>query len=258
MNPLRNLASAIFIVLLTINAKSENPCGTMFPVNDTTNWGVGFIRADINETFGGIEAKTSHHCTIGKSEIIFNNDNKLKIDPHDFVYLGYYSTFLYKVFEVRDTKYKICINSIEGGIWVEFDDLAQIGLAFDTYVSFIGQYKNVAAFSNYEKVGRHLYMGINLLSSCLYLRSEPSKEGKIITCLTNNLRQESNPGNTHIEIQNVNDGWAHIIARIYIFDGNDNDNPDGCPSTVIKEYSGFVKIIGKNGIPNIWYATTSY
>jgi hypothetical protein len=101
-------------------------------------------------------------------------------------------------------------------------------------------------------------MGINLLSSCLYLRNEPSIEGKIITCLKSNQQQENNPTTTHIEIQNINNGWAYIIARIYIFDDNDEENPDGCASTVIKDYKGFVKVIGKNGIPNIWYSTTSY
>ena len=79
-----------------------------------------------------------------------------------------------------------------------------------------------------------------------------------IRFLKNNLELDSNSTTTHIEIQGVSNGWAYIIARLYIFDGNDFDNPDGCAATVIKEYTGYVKIIGKYGIPNIWYAHTSY
>lgn len=251
-------AFTIVIIVLTINAKSENPCGVMIPVNDTTTWGIGFIRANIKETFRGFLSNAKEECFIGNSEIFFALDNRPKINNLDFVYLGGYSTILYKVYQIKDTKYNICANSIKGGVWVEFDDLSKNGLDFETYVSFIGKYKNSIGFNANEKVGRHVNMGVNLFSSCLYLRDAPTTEGKIITCLKNNLQEDSNRTTTHIEVQEVIDGWAYIIARIYIFDGNENSNPDGCAATVIKEFTGYVKIIGKKGIPNIWYTTSSY
>lgn len=258
MKNLRTTILAMILAFLISSVKSENPCGVMFPVKDTTNWGIGFIKANIKATIKGFQTNTDQKCYIGNGEIVFNNETRTKISELDFVYLGGYSTSLYKVFQVKDTKYNICANSIKGGVWVEFDDLSKDGLAFETYTSFIAKNKNIIDYYNNEKVGWHVKMGVNLNSSCLNLRDYPSIDGKIITCLKNNLDLGSNSTTTHIEIQGVNNGWAYIIARLYIFDGNDFDNPDGCASTVIKEYKGYVKIIGKNGIPNIWYAQTSY
>ena len=256
MKNLRTTIVAIIIAFLISSVKSENPCGVMFPVKDTTNWGIGFIKANIKVKFKGFQTNTNQKCYIGNGEIVFNNDTRPKISELDFVYLGGYSTSIYKVFQVKDTKYNICANSIKGGVWVEFDDLAKDGLSFETYISFIAKNKNIIDYYSNERVGWHVKMGVNLISSCLNLRDQPSIDGKIITCLKNNLELDSNYTTTHIEIQGVTNGWAYIIARLYIFDGNDFDNPDGCATTVIKEYTGYVKIIGKNGIPNIWYAQT--
>jgi hypothetical protein len=171
------LAIALIIIVLTINAKSENPCGVMIPVNDTTNWGIGFIKANIKETFRGFLSNTKQECFIGNSVIVCGVDNKPEINHSDYVYLGGYWTVLYKVYQIKDTKYNICANSIKGGVWVEFDDLSKNGFEFETYVSFIGKYKNSIVFNANEKVGRHVNMGVNLFSSCLYLRDEPTTEG---------------------------------------------------------------------------------
>lgn len=230
----------------------------MTPVNDTTSWGIGFIRANVKGTFRGFLSSTDQVCYIGNGKIAHDNETRPKIVQTDYVFLCDYSTLLYKVYQINGTRYNICANSIAGGVWVEFNDLSKSGLAFDTYVSYMGKNKNMFENNPNEKVGIHINMGVNLLASCLNLRDQPSTEGKIITCLQNNLDDKPNFATTHLVIQEVIDGWARVMARIYIFDGNEADNPDSCAATVIKEYYGYVKVIGKNGIPNIWYATNAY
>ena len=49
---------------------------------------------------------------------------------------------------------------------------------------------------------------------------------------------------THLQIQEVKDGWAYVIARILIYDKEKADHPDECATLVVREYQGYVKIIG--------------
>lgn len=246
------------IILFAITVKSENPCGIMYPSHDTTNWGIGFIRIPINKIVAlkGLTVKSGKECYVGNGEIRSFQEKIQKIDQNDFVYLGGYDYMLIKVYQIKDTKYRICAKTIDGGVWVEYDELASEDFMFTTYLAFLTKTKN---FINYYGRGNspsHINIGINLINSCLNLRSFPSTDSTIITCLKNN---ESNGRKiTHIELLEIRNGWARAIARESVFNGAENSNAEGCSFKVVNEYEGYFKVMVDNGRPNIWYTVSSY
>jgi hypothetical protein len=258
MSPFRKLSILVFISILTTSAYSENPCGVMIPCSDTTNWGLGCIKMNFKDIIKGSTVIGNKECYVGNGEIVLNSVIKSAIVPLDYLFFCDYSTILLKVLEINNTKYKICTQTVEGGIWVEFDEFSAKSLQFVTYISMIEKFKNFIPYNTYEKTVRNVNVGVNLYNSCLNLRNEPNTSGEIIACLKNNLGEDPQHTTTHLQIQEVKDGWAYVIARILIYDTEKADHPDECATLVVREYQGYVKIIGKNGIPNIWYATSSY
>jgi hypothetical protein len=257
MKNIKSIIGLVIISLLFINAKSENPCGVMTPNSDTSSWGIGFIRLNSKVQIKGL-TQDNKECLVGNGLIILENTVKASIENADFIYLADVNTVLLKVREVINNKYRIGTNSIKGGVWIELKELQTISLNFETYCSFIQKYKNIIRLDNNDKKGRHINMGVNLLKSCLYLRDEPNVDGKIITCIQNNLHDDPKHTTTHLEIQKVVNGWAQVKVRIYVYDEEKDPQPDECAITLIKEYLGYVKVIGNKGIPNIWYAISAY
>lgn len=239
----------------SISLIAENPCAIMFPVTDTSTWGVGFIRikSDRISSIKGLIASSSETCYISDWELRYNNQKK-NIDSKDFVPIGFHADILLKVFAVSDTKYKVCENSIKGGIWLDFDDFTIKGFKFDTYYSLISHSK-----SNYSAYGKgnfgHWNVGVNFSYDCLKLMSEPNTSSAVVSCLKCNNRADFGKI-THIEILSVSNGWANVIAREYKrmdFDGVSDDG-NGCNFKVENEYLGYIKVLDDFGRPNMWYA----
>ena len=248
----------IVIISFAINVKSENPCGIMYPSHDTTTWGIGFIRIPISKIVAlkGYTVKSGKECYVGNGEIRSFQEEFLKIAQNDFVHLGGYDYMLLKVYQIKDTKYKICAKSIDGGVWVEYDELASVDLMFTTYLAFLTKTKNFINYYGRSNSPSHINIGINLLNSCLNLRSFPSTDSTIITCLKNN---ESNGRKiTHIELLEIRNGWARAIARESVFNGAENSDDEECSYKVVNEYMGYFKVMIDNGRPNIWYTVSAY
>jgi hypothetical protein len=257
MKHLSILIFATSFLLLSLQGNAENPCGVMYPVNDSTAWGLGFIRIPANSAdfIRGVTVKEGKECFVG-GKISFDNNNRPEIVPADYVWLGGYEFLLLKVYEISGTRYKICTNTIKGGIWVEFDELSNQGISFTTYLSFLCRNRNFVTY----KAGfnpNHINIGVNLLHGCLNLRVEPSLKGKVITCIKANS-QETYNNHTHIEMLNSNsNGWAEVLVRDYVLEKTDEEEI-GCNFKVVKEYKGFLKILDEKGRPNIWYAVSAY
>lgn len=255
MKEFNRLVLVILLVILTTKVKSENPCGTMFPSRDSSSWGIGFIHIPANVFVKGITTKTKQTCYVGNGVISFGKDNAPKIDEKDMIYMHSKPGMLLKVFQIKDTKYKICVNSNDEPVWVDFDDLSSKGIIFRTYLSAL----NVNAVTDdfFQSI-RWVNIGVNLLNSCLYLRTEPSIQSDKITCLNNNNRFDETGRITHMEIIYIQDDWARVIAREYVYDLEKDELGDGCAFKVVNEYTGFVKAVDDNGRPNIWYAMSGY
>lgn len=251
----------ISILVFTNYTRAENPCGIMYPSHDSTSWGIGFIRIPINEVSAlkGPCPGTQQICYIVNGEIRFSTDEHTKINSFDYVFCGGYDYMLLKVYQIKDTKYQVCIHSVDGGIWVDFDEFSNDGFKFNTYLTFLNNNRNY--LNNYSNTGKNTYgyinIGVNILRSCLNLRAYPSVDSTIVTCLKNN--EMTHGIFTHIELLEIRDGWARILARESVSNLDEN-NPDGteCSFKVVKEHQGYVKVLDDKGRPNIWYAVTAY
>lgn len=234
--------------------KSENPCGVMYPSEDTTSWGIGFIRMNLSSHYKmkGYSIIGNSVCYVGGGEITFSNENSPKLSQQDFVYYANYNTILLKVYKIVDTKLMVGINTIKGGVWIEFDELYRLGYDFNTYLSLLANDGNYFRYQDENPLKRsYIKIGVNLLESCLNLRTEPNIHSKIITCI-------KSEASTRIELLSIENGWANVLVRYFTGESNNGDNPDGCPSTLTKEYNGYVKVMDSRGRPNIWYALSSY
>lgn len=261
MKNFKILFPVLLMLLLNFSTRSENVCGTMYPCQDTTSWGIGFIRMPLNNAvfIQTVTVKNGEKGTICNGILRFKDKKEQKINETDYVFLGGYGYILLKVYEIENTRYKICTTTFDGGLWVEFDELSSHGLNFDTYLSFINKNKNNPKYYETAYGNGHINIGVNLLHSCLNLRTEPSLDGKIVTCLKNNMTTKTEDPITHLEVLYVTGNWALVMAREYVYDAANDDAGEGCAFKVIKEYRGYVKIIDeKTGRPNIWYAVSSY
>ena len=101
-------------------------------------------------------------------------------------------------------------------------------------------------------------IGVNLLHSCLNLRTHPSLDSAIVVCLKNN--ETEGAAITHMELFEIRDGWAWVLVRESVPNVSTNDDSDGeeCSFKVVNEYQGHVKVLDDAGRPNIWYAVTAY
>jgi hypothetical protein len=251
-----------FLLLLSITfllneIKADgNPCSIMFPVNDTSSWGIGFIIVPIKTTLKGSTVETDIPCYLSDRKIRFRNDSVIYMNTKDYIWLNR-SSILLKVFEIKDTKYRICANSVSESIWIEFEEFKSKGFDFNTYLLYLQANKNHIPTQNHTSPHWH-NIGVNLINSCLNLRTKPNTEGEIITCLLSN-DPSNGYRNIHIEILWFSTkGWAYVIAREYVYNEKYDDSGEGCSFDVVKEYRGYVKVVDNDGRPNIWYSYGQY
>jgi hypothetical protein len=237
------------IVACTLNfkvyAQLDEVCGIMAP-QDSTSWGIGAIRWEDQKSIKAFNEKKDTVYTISPFTIRLDNTTTIPVERNDVVFALHYGNIFLKVFEVKNTMYKVLVNSINGGLWISFDELNAKGLTFNTYYSIL--------YNDYLK-GSLNSLGVNLFKSCLNLREEPFTNSKIVKCLSKNVSGEKFH---RISIQYFRESWASIIVQEYIAIPDNGDFGEGCAFMVINEYHGWSKIIDENGYPNFWYSMTKY
>ncbi len=248
----------IFLILITIIpyiSRAENPCGVMFPSNDSTDWGIGCIYIPNEKTLKCQVANSSDFCILTNKQLRFSNDSIISINQTDIVNIQGNYINLYKVYKIIDTKYLICSNSTNKYIWLDFDEFNSKGLHFNTYKAFLQKNGNNIS-DEFTKINHYTNIGINISESCLNIRELNTLDSKIITCLKSNGFDSDIT--THLEVVNFYDDWAYVIAREYIWDEENDESGDGCVYKIKNQYSGFLKAFDNNGRPNIWYAQSGY
>lgn len=173
--------------------------------------------------------------------------DKQLVNESDKIYAGFYQVF-YKVYEIRNTKLKIFSNTIDEAIWVEFNDLIKYRCPFYTYYSFI--YERDKLPVDYQKVVANLNFGVNLINSCLNLRSEGSTKGEIITCIKSNKDEMEY---SQIDVIEERKGWAYVKYRKLTWYDDPGGYVGGCNYKIVRESYGWLKAIDDNGHPNIWF-----
>ena len=244
----------LFILLLLIYSNSifaDTPCEIMFPSKDTSSWGIGLTHQ--NRVIKGTTCHTNEFVFIGKGIIRISKDSTIQPDERDYTRMGYNNeNYLLKVFQISGTKYKVCSYSMKESIWIDFNDLKAKNIHFNTYFSLMSpRAKNINDYIYI--ISQAVPIGVNLPNSCINLRTEPSLNGEIVTCLRANSYNEDRE--THIEIKLIDfyKNWAYISTTEYIYDEENDESGEGCSFKVINKKIGYVKAFDKSGRPNIWY-----
>lgn len=240
------LVTAIICTLnFNIYGQLDEVCGIMGP-QDSTDWGIGAIRWEKDKYLRASSEKQKTPYIISSSTIRLDNSTTIPVERTDVIFAEHYENVFLKVFEIRNTMYKVLINSLDGGLWIDFNEFNSKGLTFNTYYSIL--------FNDNLK-GSLSSLGVNLFKSCLNLREEPTTNSKILKCIGKNV---SGRRFHKISIQHFREEWAFIIVQEYIAIQDNGDFGEGCAFKVENEFRGWSKIIGESGYPNLWYGMTKY
>lgn len=225
----------------------------MYPNTDSSKWGIGYIGIPDGLVLKGITCVTKNNCYIGKGLVRFSPDSTVQLDHKDYTRIGVYNRdILLKVFKINNTLYEVCTNTLSESIWIDFSEITSKGLYFNTYLFLLSDFETKLNDKFYN-IAQNVNIGVNLKSSCLNLRTKPSLDGEIITCLMSNERESYRGQHMHLEILWFSDDWAFVIARKYEYEPKYDESGEGCSFKVILEYRGYVKAIDDKGRPNIWF-----
>jgi hypothetical protein len=223
---------SLFAFCFKAYAQFGEVCGIMEP-RDSTNWGIGVIKWKQDSSIEVYNDKT-------KAVIVIGGPGSILFERADILHAEHYGNVFLKVFETKGTACKVLVNTINGGLWIDFRELKSKGMAFHTYASIL--------FNSNSGT-----LGVNLFKSCLNLRAGPSKDSKLIKCISRNVNDNA----FHkIKIQHHKDDWAFIVVQECVADPNNEDFGEGCGYKVQNEIRGWVKAIDDKGYPNLWFSLT--
>jgi hypothetical protein len=243
------------ILLLTLLIHYSNvfgqlggPCSIMVP-QDSTDWGIGVIKWERDKYLKGINQQ-SKVFIVEQFTIREDNSTAIQIEGADILHAGHYGNVFLKVFEIKNTSYKILSNTVEGGLWIDFNEINSKGLTFNTYYSILFN-DNPNSVGSWRNAPGSL--GVNLFKSCLNVRTEPSTNGKVVRCISRNI----NDIKFHrISIEYHKEAWAFITVNEYASDSGDVG--EGCQYKLLNEFRGWAKLIDDKGYPNLWFSVTNY
>jgi hypothetical protein len=240
------LVGALLIFNSAVFAQLGGPCDVMGP-QDSTDWGIGVIRW-YDHYFKGVNVGNKTFA-IANDSIRQIGSKAIRIAYADVIRVGHLDNQFLKVFEIKNTQYKVLVNTIEGGLWVDFNQLDSEGVSFHTYYSILF-HDNPNGIGQWRNNLRSL--GVNLFESCLNLRTAPSTESKIVRCIEKNV---SDLKFHRISIVSHEEAWAFVLVHEYVYAG---DGGEGCEYKVQNEFQGWVKAIDDKGRPNLWFGLSSY
>jgi hypothetical protein len=235
----------------TVFGQVDEVCGIMGP-QDSTEWGIGVIKWDSGKYVKGYNEKGQATYLVSAWTIQFNNSTPIQRNRADILFAGNYENVFLKVFEIRNTSYKVLINSVDGGVWIDFNEFTSNGMTFNTYYSILF---NDSRNSNEEWRKSLGSLGVNLFKSCLNLRAAPSKDSKIIKCVSKIV--DDNRFHS-VRIQEHQEAWAFIIVQEYVRIPDNGESGEGSAFKVENEYRGWARVIDEKGYPNLWYGLTKY
>jgi hypothetical protein len=240
------LIAALMLFHAALFGQLGGACSVMGP-RDSTEWGIGVIKWDHDKYVKGVNQNKTY--TIGATLIRLDNATTFPVKSTDLVFAGHYGNQFLKVFEIKNTLYKVLVNSIEGGLWIEFDELNSKGLTFNTYYSvlFNDNPSSVGVWRNSPGS-----LGVNLFKSCLNLRTDATVDSKIIKCISKNVDDRKFH---RIDIEYHSGAWAFIVVNEFVIEPNQGE---GCHYKLQNETRGWAKIIDDKGYPNLWFSVTNY
>lgn len=258
---MRVLFSCYFTVIFAI-LQAENPCGIMFPQTKGI-WGKSCIWIKIGEslkTYDSPNGQVTGNLKFSEKywNLRYNPDTSSKqiwIDELDKVWIGSNSIELLRVSETNSGYHKIMNSTFSNGLWINSKDIDEQKYFHFSYQELLfGKKEELPKEINWgREYGR---IGVNL-ENCLNLRESPSIKSKIITCVPSNGIKHDSRFVTHVEVIKSQDKWAYVNVITNKYPSTPDEDSE-CPSKLYRQQKGWLKAIGDDGYPNIWYSVTTY
>lgn len=246
--------SMIFFLLCSINLMAENPCGIMYP-NAAQNGLAELLLAPEKEGCLAIYHHDDDEVLVGviESKQIIKSTDNLKFEVrlgqrncsgYDFE-MGFDP--LLKVYETCGDYYRVLQNTNGYGYFIKIEDVKQITRS----TNYLEVLKDWSKWAD----NRAWNIGINEENHCLRLREGPETTFNILDCIKNN----SALGNGHhsIRVLDWRSSWALVEVSHWIYTDESREDEVYC-GTFVKKEKGWLKAVGDNGFPNIWFALPSY
>ncbi|MEO1416567.1 MAG: hypothetical protein AAFW00_14890 [Bacteroidota bacterium] len=190
----------------------------------------------------------------GTLKIEVSPGKALRVNHEDLAYIGHFGHVYIKAKPSHNPDYlKVFWHTRGGGFFVRKKDLTAFELDRFTYRDLLKQKMRHAQVEGHRIGG--VPVGVNLDKRCLNLRESPSPTSATIVCMPGNQWDTHNV--IHLNILEMDGDWARVEA-IWTVADDACDALKGCPCQETNRQRGWVKAIGDNGFPNIWFAVTSY
>lgn len=167
-----------------------------------------------------------------KPFIVLNNGSKTKIEYNDFENVGYGPAYL-RFHDAKDNFAKVIEQTNESEYWISIDTSSKASAY--TYLELLKKTQNKE-------------WAIVTGQKCLTVWSKNDSLG----CIKNTHINPEDYGVDITFLGEFNSDMAMVFIKIFDFEDYMVLEPDP-PAKVIKEYTGWVKLIDNNGFPNIWY-----
>ena len=258
------------IFLLNVHDKInyiENPCNFMYPRQNDRDWGMGvFFFPQFGIKIPIYDTKSLRHSGFieyddGLFKILDLNSKSQNNAIHRQEWIG---SSHFPLLQVKnDTKDLLIINwkGPENYFGVQYSEykikkseLIKNGCIFFTYKQLLIS-KNLPPHLKWLKSWAN--MGINLTKNCLNLREQPSIASIKIFCVPGN--DWSYQDLSTMQFIEARGDWAKFRVQLKKAVERSIDSEESeCKYQIIKELTGWFKIVDENGFPNIWFSVTAY
>lgn len=248
---------SIFISLVNISTKAENPCQIMMPRGSDQDWGNGcWIIPDnfqiniYDDLDGSIYGKL--YTQYSQIKLVAKNNISINIEYSDIEYVGHYGNELIKSKQCFNPNFvRVLWKTSKKILYLDKSELKKSEAEFREFKDFLFDKDLIKKFSNTT-----LNLGINLNKSCLNLRKHPNNNSTKIKCLKGNDWGQGFC--TGIRIIKRLNNWAEVEYFEMHSSVKSIENDEDCNYIERNNQVGWIKAIDDNGFPNIWYSVSSY
>ncbi len=214
-------------------------------------WGKGIIAFNLGAQQSyydvpveGIACFDKEKKEVGKIKILDNqpfivhsNGSKTKLELKDFERVGYEPAYL-RFYDSKNHFAKVLEQTYDLELWISIDSASNASAY--TYLDLIKKTQNKE-------------WAIVTGQKCLTVWDNNDSLG----CINNTHINPEGYGIDIIFLGEFNKNLAKVSIKIFDFEDYMVLEP-AQPARVITEYTGWVKLIDKNGFPNIWYYWDAY
>jgi hypothetical protein len=250
---LNKILTGLICMFLANTALSDNPCNVMKPRGGDGDWGIGCYLIpdefrikvyddDDGSIFGELFTKNSHIYLLDK------NKNVINIEYEDIEYIGSYRNELVKIKECFNPDFvRVLWKTSKRILFLNKRDLETAGARFKKYKDILFDKSIKEKYTNYD-----LNIGVNVKKSCLNLRKDPTINAMILICIKGNDWEKG--FGSGIRIKEVKGNWAKIEYFEMHSKNDAEESDDDCSYNEKNNKIGWIKAIGDDGFPNIWFS----